>query len=156
MMFLSLPFIILFTCCLILYYTVKGNYQKPVLLLASCIFIGYFNIAYLLIAALIAAITFYWGRWIGMQEQENKRRRVSSFSSCSSLRSNTSISSGKTLPYYWVGLVWTGKEPSPPSSSHWAFRSTPSKPSGTLLMFTGKRKNPNAHYRILRSTCYSS
>lgn len=46
-MFLSLPFIILFTCCLILYYTVKGNYQKPVLLLASCIFIGYFNIAYL-------------------------------------------------------------------------------------------------------------
>ena len=76
MMFLSLPFIILFTCCLILYYTVKGNYQKPVLLLASCIFIGYFNIAYLLIAALIAAITFYWGRWIGMQEQENKRRRV--------------------------------------------------------------------------------
>ena len=75
-MFLSLPFIILFTCCLILYYTVKGNYQKPVLLLASCIFIGYFNIAYLLIAALIAAITFYWGRWIGMQEQENKRRRV--------------------------------------------------------------------------------
>ena len=75
-MFLSLPFIILFTCCLILYYTVKGNYQKPVLLLACCIFIGYFNIAYLLIAALIAAITFYWGRWIGMQEQENKRRRV--------------------------------------------------------------------------------
>ena len=62
-MFLSLPFIILFTCCLILYYTVKGNYQKPVLLLTSCIFVGYFNIAYLLIAALIAAITFYWGRW---------------------------------------------------------------------------------------------
>ena len=76
MMFLSLPFVILFTCCLILYYTVKGNYRKPVLLLASGVFIGYFNIAYLLIAALIAAITFYWGRWIGMQEQENKRRRV--------------------------------------------------------------------------------
>lgn len=76
MMFLSLPFVILFTCCLILYYTVKGSYQKPVLLLTSCIFVGYFNIAYLLIAALIAAITFYWGRWIGMQEQENKRRRV--------------------------------------------------------------------------------
>lgn len=75
-MFLSLPFVILFTCCLILYYTVKGSYQKPVLLLTSCIFVGYFNIAYLLIAALIAAITFYWGRWIGMQEQENKRRRV--------------------------------------------------------------------------------
>ena len=72
-MFLSLPFVILFTCCLILYYTVKGSYQKPVLLLTSCIFVGYFNIAYLLIAALIAAITFYWGRWIGMQEQENKR-----------------------------------------------------------------------------------
>lgn len=76
MMFLSLPFVVLFTCCLILYYTVKGSYQKPVLLLTSCIFVGYFNIAYLLIAALIAAITFYWGRWIGMQEQENKRRRV--------------------------------------------------------------------------------
>ena len=76
MMFLSLPFVILFTCCLILYYTVKGCYQKPVLLLTSCIFVGYFNIAYLLITALIAAITFYWGRWIGKQEQENKRRRV--------------------------------------------------------------------------------
>ena len=76
MMFLSLPFVILFTCCLILYYTVKGCYQKPVLLLTSCIFVGYFNIAYLLIAALIAAITFYWGRWIGIQEQENKRRRI--------------------------------------------------------------------------------
>ena len=76
MMFLSLPFVILFTCCLILYYTVKGSYQKPVLLLTSCIFVGYFNIAYLLIAALIAAITFYWGRWIGIQEQENKRRRI--------------------------------------------------------------------------------
>lgn len=76
MMFLSLPFVILFTCCLILYYTVKGCYQKPVLLLTSCIFVGYFNIAYLLITALIAAITFYWGRWIGIQEQENKRRRV--------------------------------------------------------------------------------
>ena len=75
-MFLSLPFVILFTCCLILYYTVKGSYQKPVLLLTSCIFVGYFNIAYLLIAALIAAITFYWGRWIGIQEQENKRRRI--------------------------------------------------------------------------------
>lgn len=76
MIFLSLPFVILFTCCLILYYTVKGCYQKPVLLLTSCIFVGYFNIAYPLIAALIAAITFYWGRWIGIQEQENKRRRV--------------------------------------------------------------------------------
>ena len=76
MIFLSLPFVILFTCCLILYYTVKGSYQKPVLLLTSCIFVGYSNIAYLLIAALIAAITFYWGRWIGIQEQENKRRRV--------------------------------------------------------------------------------
>ena len=76
MIFLSLPFVILFTCCLILYYTVKGCYQKPVLLLTSCIFVGYFNIAYLLIATLIAAITFYWGRWIGIQEQENKRRRV--------------------------------------------------------------------------------
>ena len=76
MIFLSLPFVILFTCCLILYYTVKGCYQKPVLLLTSCIFVGYLNIAYLLIAALIAAITFYWGRWIGIQEQENKRRRV--------------------------------------------------------------------------------
>ncbi len=76
MMFLSLPFVILFTCCLLLYYMVKGKYQKPVLLLGSCVFIGYFNIAYLLIAALIAAITFYWGRWIGAQEQEGKRRRV--------------------------------------------------------------------------------
>lgn len=71
-MFLSLPFVILFTCCLLLYYMVKGKYQKPVLLLGSCVFIGYFNIAYLLIAALIAAITFYWGRWIGAQEQEGQ------------------------------------------------------------------------------------
>ena len=76
MIFLSLPFVILFTCCLILYYTVKVCYKKPVLLITSSIFVGYFNIAYLLIAALIAAITFYWGRWIGIQEQENKRRRV--------------------------------------------------------------------------------
>lgn len=159
-MFLSLPFVILFTCCLILYYTVKGNYRKPVLLLASGVFIGYFNIAYLLIAALIAAITFYWGRWIGMQEQENKRRRVFiggivflilflvAFKYLNFIGENIAVLLG------WFGVDW--REPSPPFSSHWAFRSTPSKPSDTLLMFTGKRKNPNARYRILCSTCYSS
>ena len=76
MTFLSLPFVVLFTCCLILFYTVKSNYQKIVLLLGSCVFVGYFNIAYLIIAALISAITFYWGRWIGAQKDESKRKRV--------------------------------------------------------------------------------
>lgn len=76
MTFLSLPFVVLFTCCLILFYSVKSNYQKIVLLLGSCVFVGYFNIAYLIIAALISAITFYWGRWIGAQKGENKRKRV--------------------------------------------------------------------------------
>ena len=158
-MFLSLPFVILFTCCLILYYTVKGSYQKPVLLLTSCIFVGYFNIAYLLIAALIAAITFYWGRWIGMQEQENKRRRVfvgGIVFLVLFLVASTSISSGKTSPCYSVGSAWTGKEPSPLFSSRWESRSIPSKHSAILLMSTGKRKNLNAHYRTSCSICYFS
>ena len=65
MEFLSLPFVVCMTLTFILYYAKPTlRWQHGVLLLASMVFIGYYHIAYLLIAAGITVFTFLAGKQI--------------------------------------------------------------------------------------------
>ncbi|MEI3419587.1 MAG: MBOAT family O-acyltransferase [Butyricimonas faecihominis] len=118
MMFLSLPFVILFTCCLILYYTVKGELPEtgPVTNQLHLCRLFQHRIptdsrTHCGNNLLLGALDRDAGT--GKQTPESLRRGNRLFSSCSSWHSSTSISSGKTSPCYSVGSAWTGKEPSP-------------------------------------------
>ena len=70
MSFISLNFVTLFVCTFLLYYTLPTKYKKAVLLLSSCVFIGYYHIAFLVIALLISLATFFLGKWVGQTKRE--------------------------------------------------------------------------------------
>ena len=65
MEFLSIPFVVLMCITFVLYYaTRRRRLQHALLLLAGATFAGYHHIAYLLIAVLITAFTFWMGKRI--------------------------------------------------------------------------------------------
>lgn len=76
MSFISLNFVTLFVCTFLLYYTLPPKYRKAILLLSSCIFIGYYHIAFLIIALLISLATFCLGKWVGQSKHEKDTKRI--------------------------------------------------------------------------------
>ncbi|WP_270767786.1 MBOAT family O-acyltransferase [Segatella buccae] len=65
MEFLSIPFVVCLVLTFVLYYMRTGRrWQHGVLLLASCVFIGYYHLVYLLFALGITLLTFYAGLWL--------------------------------------------------------------------------------------------
>ena len=60
MQFLSFSFLALFTLCFFLYYAVKGRARNLILLVTSCIFIGWYYLPFLLTAVVVALFTFFW------------------------------------------------------------------------------------------------
>lgn len=76
MSFISLNFVTLFVCTFLLYYTLPPKYRKAILLLSSCIFIGYYHIAFLIIALLISLATFFLGKWVGQSKHEKDVKRI--------------------------------------------------------------------------------
>ena len=76
MSFISLNFVTLFACTFLLYYTLPPKYRKAILLLSSCIFIGYYHIAFLIIALLISLATFFLGKWVGQSKHEKDTKRI--------------------------------------------------------------------------------
>ena len=76
MSFISLTFVTLFVCTFLLYYTLPPKYRKAILLLSSCIFIGYYHIAFLIIALLISLATFFLGKWVGQSKHEKDTKRI--------------------------------------------------------------------------------
>lgn len=76
MSFISLNFVTLFVCTFLLYYTLPPKYKKAILLLSSCIFIGYYHIAFLIIALLISLATFFLGKWVGQSKHEKDTKRI--------------------------------------------------------------------------------
>ena len=76
MSFISLNFVTLFVCTFLLYYTLPPKYRKAILLLSSCIFIGYYHIAFLIIALLISLATFFLGKWVAQSKHEKDTKRI--------------------------------------------------------------------------------
>lgn len=76
MSFISLNFVTLFVCTFALYYTIPAKYKKVLLLLSSCVFIGYYHAAFLAIAILISLATFFLGKWIGKSKCEKNTNRI--------------------------------------------------------------------------------
>ena len=76
MSFISLNFVTLFVCTFLLYYTLPPKYRKAILFLSSCIFIGYYHIAFLIIALLISLATFFLGKWVGQSKHEKDTKRI--------------------------------------------------------------------------------
>ena len=76
MSFISLNFVTLFVCTFLLYYTLPPKYRKAILLLSSCIFIGYYHIAFLIIALLISLATFFLVKWVGQSKHEKDAKRI--------------------------------------------------------------------------------
>lgn len=76
MSFISLNFVTLFVCTFLLYYTLPPKYRKAILLLSSCIFIGYYHIAFLIIALLISLATFFLGKWVGQSKHVKDAKRI--------------------------------------------------------------------------------
>ena len=76
MSFISLNFVTLFVCTFLLYYTLPPKYRKAILLLSCCIFIGYYHIAFLIIALLISLATFFLGKWVGQSKHEKDTKRI--------------------------------------------------------------------------------
>lgn len=76
MSFISLNFVTLFVCTFLLYYTLPPKYRKAILLLSSCIFIGYYHIAFLIITLLISLATFFLGKWVGQSKHEKDTKRI--------------------------------------------------------------------------------
>ena len=76
MSFISLNFVTLFVCSFLLFFTLPPKYRKAILLLSSCIFIGYYHIAFLIIALLISLATFFLGKWVGQSKHEKDTKRI--------------------------------------------------------------------------------
>ena len=58
MQFLSFSFLALFTLCFFLYYAVKGRARNLILLVTSCIFIGWYYLPFLLTAVVVAPVSY--------------------------------------------------------------------------------------------------
>jgi alginate O-acetyltransferase complex protein AlgI len=79
MSFISICFAVFFICSIILYYSLP-RWQKPILLLSSCVFIGYYHLFFLFVALGISLLTFALGRAIHSASTD-KRATVTLFSS---------------------------------------------------------------------------
>jgi len=64
MSFISLEFIFFFCICFFAYYLVGRSYQKYVLLLSSCVFIGYHQLSFLLVAMGVTLFSYIAARHI--------------------------------------------------------------------------------------------
>lgn len=64
MLFITVNFITLFVICYILYFVVKEKYRNLLLLVASCVFVGYNNWMFLVVASFISLFTYGAGRLI--------------------------------------------------------------------------------------------
>ena len=74
MQFLSFSFLALFTLCFFLYYAVKGRARNLILLVTSCIFIGWYYLPFLLTAVVVALFTFFWAQWMESRAKAGKWR----------------------------------------------------------------------------------
>ena len=69
MEFLSIPFSICLILTFVLYYAhVQRQWQRGVLLVSSAVFIGYYDIVYLLYTLGITLFTFYYGRFLARMQ----------------------------------------------------------------------------------------
>ena len=71
MQFLSFSFLALFT----LYYAVKGRARNLILLVTSCIFIGWYYLPFLLTAVVVALFTFFWAQWMESRAKAGKKTK---------------------------------------------------------------------------------
>ena len=102
MSFISLNFVTLFVCTFLLYYTLPPKYRKAILLLSSCIFIGYYHIAFLIIALLISLATFFLGKWVGQSKHEKDTKRIYISGLCFLITGWVAFRYGNLLP----GVHW--------------------------------------------------
>lgn len=75
MQFLSFNFLALFTLCFFLYYAVKGRARNLILLVTSCIFIGWYYLPFLLTAVVVALFTFFWAQWMESRAKAGKKTK---------------------------------------------------------------------------------
>lgn len=76
MSFISFEFVVLFLLSFLLYHLIGEKGKKPVLLVASCVFIGYFHLAFLVTALFISLFTFAAGRMIETVRPKGRSRRM--------------------------------------------------------------------------------
>ena len=76
MSFISLNFVVLFACTFILYHTLPSRFRKATLLTASCLFIGFYHLAFLITALILTLTTFYLGKWIGQAKRESGMKGI--------------------------------------------------------------------------------
>ncbi len=65
----------LFTLCFFLYYAVKGRARNLILLVTSCIFIGWYYLPFLLTAVVVALFTFFWAQWMESRAKAGKKTK---------------------------------------------------------------------------------
>ena len=75
MQFLSFSFLALFPLCFFLYYAVKGRARNLILLVTSCIFIGWYYLPFLLTAVVVALFTFFWAQWMESRAKAGKKTK---------------------------------------------------------------------------------
>ena len=75
MQFLSFSFLALFALCFFLYYAVKGRARNLILLVTSCIFIGWYYLPFLLTAVVVALFTFFWAQWMESRAKAGKKTK---------------------------------------------------------------------------------
>ena len=75
MQFISFIFLSLFTLCFFLYYAVKGRARNLILLVTSCIFIGWYYLPFLLTAVVVALFTFFWAQWMESRAKAGKKTK---------------------------------------------------------------------------------
>ena len=76
MSFISLNFVVLFACTFILYHTLPSRFRKVTLLTASCLFIGFYHLTFLITALILTLTTFYLGKWIGQTKRESSMKGI--------------------------------------------------------------------------------
>lgn len=76
MSFISLNFVVLFACTFILYHTLPSRFRKATLLTASCLFIGFYHLTFLITALILTLATFYLGKWIGQTKRESSMKGI--------------------------------------------------------------------------------
>ena len=75
MQFLSFSFLALFTLCFFHYYAVNGRARNLILLVTSCIFIGWYYLPFLLTAVVVALFTFFWAQWMESRAKAGKKTK---------------------------------------------------------------------------------
>lgn len=132
MSFTSLNFVVLFACTFILYHTLPSRFRKATLLTASCLFIGFYHLTFLITALILTLTTFYLGKWIGQTKRESSMKGIYfsgvcflvvswlAFRYATGLQTATSFSAGNLFLYFPGHFVpdrnllarrRTGKEP---------------------------------------------